>query len=341
MRTIIAFSVLMLLFCIGCSHDVPKPERSTPLDDYSATPDSSTDKGPLVEELVPRDSEEFIPSADEEIVPSVDPDRPDVEIETTGIVSEALGKYAAETVPLPPAEDLTAQVDAYIAKIGESLEFLEGSIKYAEDAVDVVRDAHALALVALALGLAEADSPYKKHAAQIILATKPLAVAKNFREGTKRYEALKASLTAPGEGSSLTWTDKVADLAPAMKAVPNLHAAVKRVTDTERKLNIVLGGTRAQSVYSQLAALAVIAQGTIPNVAETLKPEAVTEWKQYCEEFRDAALKANAAVHQYTKDKAEGKEPRYADFDSSFKAMTVSCDHCHTIFHPAATEKTE
>jgi hypothetical protein len=236
---------------------------------------------------------------------------------------------------------LTAQVDAYITKIGESLESLEGSIKYTEDAADVVRDAHALALVALALGLAEADSQYKKPAAQIIAATKPLAAAKNFREGKKAYEALKASLTAPGEGSSLTWTDKVADLAPAMKAVPNLHAAVKRVTDAERKLNVVLGGARAQSVSSQLAALAVIAQGTIPNVAETLKPEAVGEWKQHCEEFRDAALKTNIAVHQYTKDKADGKEPNYVTFSNSFKAMTESCDHCHTIFHPGALGKNE
>jgi len=324
MRTILTFSVLILIFCVGCTKEVPKPERNVP-DESAVTPDDPANYVPHVEELVPLID-----------VPSVD-----TESETTSMVSEALGKYAAVAVPLPPIEDLTAQVDAYIAKIEESLGFLEGSIKYTEDAADVVRDAHALALVAFAIGLADADSKYKKPTAQIIAATKPLAAAKNFSEGKKAYTALKTSLTGSGDGTSLAWTDKVVDLAPAMKALPNLSSAVKRVTDTERKLNIVLGGARAQSVYSQLAAMAVITQGTIPNVAETEKPDAVAEWKQLCEEFRDAALKTNAAAHQYARDKADGKEPNYAAFSASFKAMTESCDDCHAIFHPGAIGKTE
>jgi cytochrome c556 len=314
MRTILTFSVLILVLCAGCPKETPKP-----------TP--QPDNGGAVEPA-------------ENPVPKVDPTESSSSETTTMILSEPLGKYAAEAVPLPPVEDLTAQVDAYIADIGKSLDALDGSPKYADDAANVVRDANALALVALAIGLSEGDSLYKKAAVPIIAATKTLAAAKNLDEGQKAYVALKTSLKGSGDGSSLSWTGKVAELEPVMKAVPNLSSAVKRITDTERKFNTALK-SKAQSIYSQLAALAVLAQGSIPDVAETSKPDAKDEWKTCCEEFRDAALKTNAAARQFGKDTADGKEPDYSAFSTSFKAMTDACDSCHKVFHPSAVGQTE
>jgi cytochrome c556 len=305
MRTILTFSVLILVLCVGC------PKETTP----------PTNVPPAVKPA-----------------PEVDP--PAGTPETTMMLSEPLGKYAAEAVPLPPVEDLTAQVDAYIAELEKSLNALDGSPKYADDAANVVRDANALALVALAIGLSEGDSPYKKAAESIIAATKTLAAAKSLDEGQKAYAALKASLKGSGDGSSLSWTGKVAELEPVMKAVPNLNSAVKRITDTERKFDTALK-SRAQSIFSQLAALSVLAQGSIPDVAETSSPDKKDEWKTCCEEFRDAALKTNAAAHQYAKDKADGKEPDYSAFSTNFKAMTDACDSCHKVFHPSAVGQTE
>ena len=322
MRTILTFTVLILSLCMGCTNtttkEKPKVESKVETID---TLDSDKPKDHVEPRFLP-DGTPFVPE-------------PDI----SGIIVEALGKYAAEAVPLPPLEDLTAQIDEYVTKIGKSLDDLDGSPKYAEDAADIIRDANALALIALAVGLADGDSKYKKPAAQIIASAKILAAAKNLDDGQKAFVALQASLTGQGAGN-LAWTDKIADLKPAMKALPNLSAGVKRVTDTERKLNTVLGSARAQQVYSQLAAMAVIAQGCVPNVTETTKPEAVADWKAHCEEFRDAAIKTNAAARQYAKDKADGKED-YTVFNTSFKAMTESCDSCHKIFYPSAVGKNE
>ena len=321
MRIIFTFSLLSLLLCVGCPQPVPESNGKT-TEQPVAVPDFNQPE-PLVEPLVPRERPtEGTPE------------------ETTGIVAEVLGQYAAEIVankdvPLPPLEDLAAQIDAYITKIEESLEYLDGSPRYAADSGNIVRDAHALALVALALGLAEEDSRYKKSASHIIAAAQSLAAAPNLEEGQKAHAALKASLTKTETAMSLAWSDRVAVLTPAMKALPNLSSTVKRLTDTPRKLALI-SEQRMKQVFSQLAAMAVISQGTIPNVLETTKPDAMEEWKQYCEEFRDAAIKANAVAHQFAKDKADGKDPDYAVFSAALKAMTESCDDCHKVFYPKA-----
>ena len=313
---------MVLTLCVGCPAKTSKPDRGNKADPIVApVPEGH------IEPLVPRIED-----------PPMETESP--ASETTGITSEAFRKYTAEAVPLPPVEDLTVQMDEYIARIGKDLEDLDGSPKYAEDSASIVRDANALALISLAVGLSESDSKYKKSASQIISATQTLAVANNLDEGKKGYEVLKASLSSTGDNKPLAWSDKVAGLAPTMKALPNLSAAVKRVTDTERKLNTILD-RNPQLVHGRLAALAVISQGCIPNVIETTKPDAAAEWKKHCEEFRDAALKANAAVRQYAKDKADGKESNYAPFATSFKAMTESCDSCHAVFYPSAVGKSE
>ena len=328
MRIIFIFSVLVLALCTGCPTKTPKLDGKN-----SAEPVVTHESEGHIEPLVPKVDD---PSADTDPPLETETPAPD----TTGTTSEALGKFATESVPLPPLEDLTAQIDEYIIKMARDLDDLDGSPKYAEDSAGIVRDATAIKLIAYALGLADGNSKYKKSASQIILAAQTLAAAKNLDEGKKGYEALKTSLTGTGDGKPLTRADKVASIVPAMKALPNLSATVKRVTDTERKLNTTLG-KNPQLVHGRLAALAVISQGCIPNVAETTKPDAEAEWKKYCEEFRDAALKANAAAHQYAKDEADGKEPNYATFSTSFKAMTESCDSCHKIFYPSAVGKNE
>ena len=328
MRIILPLSLLLLALCAGCPTKTPKPDGENKVE-----PVLTHEPEGHIEPLVPK-----VDDPPSETAPPTETELS--EPETTRLVSEALGKYAAETVPLPPLDDLTVQIDEYIAKIERDLDDLDGSPKYAEDSANIVRDATAIKLIALALGLADSDSKYKKSASQIISAAQTLAAAKNLDEGKKGYETLKTSLTGTGDGKPLAWSDRIAGIAPAMKALPNLSAAVKRVSDTERKLNSTLG-KNPQLVHGRLAALAVIAQGCIPNVAETTKPDAEAEWKKYCEEFRDAALKTNTAAHQYAKDNADGKEPNYAAFSTSFKAMTESCDSCHKIFYPSAVGKSE
>ena len=268
--------------------------------------------------------------------PVVEPPAPVVEPAPVA----AIAAVSAGGVPLPPLDDLTTQIDLYIAEIGRALEGLDGSNNYVQDAANVVRDVSGLALLALAVGLADADSKYKPSASHMIAAAKTLAAAQSFDEGQAAFAALQAALENTSEGTPLSWSDKVSDLAPAMKALPNLSSAVKRNTDTERKLNTVLD-RQPQRAYPPLAALAVISQGTIPNITQTEKPDAVEEWKKACEEFRDAALKANAAAHLYAQVKAEGGEPDYSVYSASIAALAESCDDCHRIFYPSAVGQTE
>ena len=336
MRTLLPFSLLILALCVGCTQTVPEPSHTNnATSEASEAPEGTFDPSHhehLVEPIIRRQRPPAESAPTEEATE-----------ETSGVLSPILGKYAAQVVPppvvpLPPVEDLTAQIDEYIKKMGESLEFLDGSPRYEADASDIVRDANALALVALAVGLAEDDSKYKKSASHIIEATKILAAAKSLEEGQRAHAALKASLTNTEAGKPLSWSDKVARLTPAMKALPNLSSAVKRVTDTERKLFVTLGRP-TQQIFGQIAAMAAISQGTIPNTDETMKPDAVAEWKKYCEEFRDAAIKVNAVTRQYAKDLADDNDPDYALFNNAYRAMVSSCDDCHRAFYPQAVGK--
>ena len=329
MRTLLTFSILILFLCTGCLPTVPKSDDEA-AEELIVTPDFNKPV-PLVEKLIPRVDPPATTTPPEE--PKAEPG--DSSETTSGIPAQSLRKYAAAVVPLPPIEDLITQVNEYIKKIGQSLESLDGSPRYAADAGDIVRDTNALALIALAIGLSETDSIYKKSASQIIAAARNLAAAKNLEDGQKAYEALKASLTSTDTGKPLSWSDKVAVLTPAMKALPNLSSAIKRVTNTEGKLNVILD-QQAQQVFGQIAAMAVISQGCIPNVTETTKPDAVAEWKKHCEDFRDAALKVNAVTRQYAQDRTGKKEHDYAAFTAAFKTMAESCDDCHRTFYPNA-----
>jgi len=330
MRTIVTsfiltLPILILALCVGCPKTAPKSNKDTTPALKTTSDNDFSKPEPLVIPLEPRvdPPEEVTPPEETTEEQSAPP-------ETTGVLAKSFGKYATESIPLPPIDDLTAQLDEYMLKLGTNLESLEGNTRYAADAIDIVRDANALSLVAQAIGLTEVDSKYKKSAPQIIVAAQNLAAAKNYDDGQKAYAGLKSALSSTGGGAPLSWSVKVAHLPPLMKAVPNLSSTVKRLTNTERKLTVLLE-RKPQQVYGALAALAAISQGSMANVSETSRPDAVAEWKKYCEEFRDTALKANAVTRQFAESQAD-----YGTFKTAIDAMSASCDHCHEVFYPSA-----
>lgn len=250
------------------------------------------------------------------------------------LAATGFGKVADEAIPMVPVADLVGQVDEYVERIGKNLEDLDGTVNYKNDADTIVRDSNGLALVALALGMSKDDSKYKKAASEIIKAAMELAKVEKFDDTKKAFDALKTALTSEGDPASLKWI-KVADLPPVMKAVPNLSSTLTRLTNAENKLKRTLG-KNPERIYGALGALAAISQGSIANVGETTKPDAVADWKKECEQFRDAAIKANAAAHGY----ADGTV-KYDEYWTTFKAMTDTCDHCHQTFYPSAVGKNE
>ncbi|GHT34213.1 hypothetical protein FACS189427_01130 [Planctomycetales bacterium] len=235
--------------------------------------------------------------------------------------ASVFGKTAQDAAAAIPAADLAAQIDEYIKKLEEI-----------DDLDTASRDASALTLVALAAGISKEDSKYKKSAAGIISAAGEIAKAKTVDDAKKLYEKLKTASSA--ESPAVTAGTKAAELTPIMKAVPNLSSTITRTTNTEKKLKKVVEKS-PEKVYGPLAALAAISQGAVANSKDTT-PVDEAKWKAECEQFCDAALKANAAAHGFTDGKVS-----YDDYSKALKNMTDTCDKCHEVFHKAAAGKNE
>ncbi|MDR3111035.1 MAG: hypothetical protein LBU65_15305 [Planctomycetaceae bacterium] len=243
-------------------------------------------------------------------------------------------KIAAEKVPLPAVADLEGQIDAYIKKLDSDLEDLATSKNFKADATSLHRDANALALIALAIGLSDENGKLKTAAAGIVAAAKAVEKAGDLAAASAAVANVKTSLTGTADAASLGWT-KVASLAPVMKAVPNINANVTRNSSTERRLTAGARVKDAQAAVTEgTAAMAVIMQGSIANYDETDKAGSADDWERLCKEFRDLALKANAEMHSFVDGKSD-----FAKLTASLEAMRKSCDDCHNVFHKAAVGK--
>ena len=228
---------------------------------------------------------------------------------------------AADGVPLPPVADLDAQVDYYIAEFDKSLEDLAASRDFAADSSVLARDANALILIALALGMSEEAGKYKAAAPEIIKAAQTVAVAKDLAAAKSAVADVKAAL-AKKSTDKLEWK-KVAQVGPTMKlAVPRINTGMTRYLRTEALLKRGI-----PNIAGATAALAAISQGLMPDYDETIKPDNKDEWVKFSQEFRDAALKANEAVHGFEKGNVS-----FDDFKTALATMKESCEHCHAVF---------
>ena len=233
----------------------------------------------------------------------------------------SLTVFAAEPLPLPPAADLEFQVDFYITEFDKRLDDLATSKDFAEDSNTLVGDANALVLVALAIGMSEGDSKYKAAAPEIIKAAQAVGDAKDLAAAKAGVAAVKSSLEKKST-DKLEWA-KVAKMPPAMKyAVPRINTGMTRYVRTEATLK-----RGVPNVAGGIAALVAISQGLAPNFDETVKADKKDDWIKLSQDFRDAALKANAALH--------GFEKGDVTFDAFKEALTVlkeDCEHCHAVF---------
>ncbi len=236
--------------------------------------------------------------------------------------------FAAEDVRYPQAADLEPQVEAYLKKLENALSDLDGTVDYNADAEALRRDANTLSLIALALGMTDEDNKYKNAAPGIIQACLKLRAAKKYDEAVQCFDDLKKSLSSSSD-AKLQWT-KIAELPPIMKAVPLINSLVKRSLRTEAALK----KDGAKRVAQGTAVLAVIAQGSLPNVEETIKPQAAKEWKEQCLSFRDIALELNERTNAFSAGKAS-----YEEVEASFEKLTAACDACHVNFYSGTVPK--
>lgn len=239
-----------------------------------------------------------------------------------------------------PAKDLASQVKEYLDELNEAV---ESEDEYADSWTKLAKDANTLILIALALGLNDEDSQYKKAAPALVKAAQKLATdvlprdaaaggssaspanagqdegpGCDYATAKADVEAVeKAAASTDGDPSTLKW-EKVASLPELMKAVPLINSRLKRYIRGSRfksKTEVTLGLT---------AVLAVVGQGSMSNVGETEQPTEVEKWHAFCAQLRDAAATVHATI--VAQDEAAK--------DKAMENLQQSCDDCHAVFHP-------
>ncbi|MCF0234058.1 MAG: hypothetical protein HUK22_03665, partial [Thermoguttaceae bacterium] len=190
--------------------------------------------------------------------------------------------------------------------------------------VGLYREANSLAVVAMALGASEDDSPLKVAAEPLIAAAQQAAGAKNLAEAKTALKAVIEARAAKNGATPLEWK-KVATLKPLMKnAVPALSTEIKRLGRNEKTLT---RGKNAQKVLDNAAILATIAVGCRDNVTETLAPKEEKLWLEYCARFHAAAIDYSDKIE------AAAKGGDFEEAAAAFKVLESTCNAtCHEKF---------
>jgi len=219
-----------------------------------------------------------------------------------------------------PAADLVEQIEYYLKRLDEAVATEED---YKDCVERIAKDTDTLTVIALSLGLHDADNPYKAAAPAIIKAARDLAAAKDYPTAKAAVAGVqKAAADKSGDPAGLKW-EKVASLKQLMLAVPVINTQLKRNARLRRPKS---DGPKAAG---RAAVIAVIGQAALYHSGDTEKPDLAEEWYKYCIQMRDAAAEVNGAAHRA--DKAAARE--------TITKLAKSCDDCHTVFHQAALGK--
>ena len=211
-----------------------------------------------------------------------------------------------------PAEDLVALAKEFI-KDFEGMLATEQDFNEKKDLIK--RNAHTLAVLAVALGLHDTPNELKPAAPALVKAAQDLGKAMDYASAMAALAAVKSAADGKAkEGPELNWSTKVASLGQLMKQVTTTDARLRR---NLRRFDR-LAAENAQSS----ALLAVIAQAAIADTHEVKDPADLPKWYQWCEDMREAAAGVNRAV--------KAKDPAAAD--AAAKRLMQSCDECHAVF---------
>lgn len=222
-----------------------------------------------------------------------------------------------------PAEDLVAQVAAYVEDFEEAVQSEE---EYKDSAEKVAKYANTFILLALALGIHDGDNPFKAAAPAMLKAAQDLAASKDFASAKAGVAAVRAATTSTeGDPAGLKW-GHLASLPELMKAVPLINTRMKRPLRSESRLE-----KGAADMAGYAAVLAVIAQGSLDSCGDTEKPNEVGQWQSLCVEMRDKAAAVNTTVRKFR------QAPSPEGFEATkvaVEALNQSCEACHAVFKP-------
>lgn len=214
-----------------------------------------------------------------------------------------------------PIDDLAGQIELYAKEIDAAL---VTPAEYDEvKQTKVKKQAHAITVLALCLGMHDEDHPLKSAAPALIETSQKLAKSsENADEAVAAGEALKQSLTAGPASGELAWK-RIASQGQLMKQVNTLHSRLKRsVTPTRFKRT-------AKEAGGDAAVLAAIGQAILFDTHEVKNEADLPQWYELSAQFRDLAGELNAACR--AEDQAQAAE--------LVKKLEKSCADCHKVFH--------
>lgn len=236
-------------------------------------------------------------------------------------VSYVNGAEPAPPAPPPvskyaPAVDLIALAKGYAESFPASVSDAQ---KYSKDQPKVQKDAHTLAVVALALALSDEDHALKKVSPALMGAAQALAAAKEAGAAKTAADSITALIAETGEAGDVQapaeW-QKVARMGPLMKQVTFVHNRLKRGLQKNRFEQT------AADTAQYAAVLAIIGQACNVDTHEVKDPADIDKWYQYCAEMRDAAGEVNGAIHAKNFDGAT----------AGLEKLEKSCQGCHEVF---------
>jgi hypothetical protein len=214
-----------------------------------------------------------------------------------------------------PAADLANQADQFIKELDKSV---ASEDDYKEAVDKIAKDSNTLIVIALALGLNDQDSKYKKSAGAIVKAAQDVAAAKDYASTKKAVGAVKDAADGKGDAAGELKWQKVASLPELMKQVPlintKLTMKIKGKNFTKKK----------KETAGYTAVLAAIAQGTKADTSVAKGDEQVKQWQKFSEAARDNAGALNKIIN-------DGDEKAVA---GALKKLNQSCEDCHAVFKP-------
>ena len=229
------------------------------------------------------------------------------------VFAQAAPPEAPKVSTFAPAEDLATQLTEYVSDLEECV---KSEDEFADSESKIGKGANTVAVIALALGLSDEESKYKKAAPAVIKAAQAVSTAKGFAATKAAVADLKAAMTSEGDPSTLKWS-KVASMPELMAQVPLINTKLKRYARGSRMKK------KADDLKGYTAVIAAIGQASMANAGDTEKPTETTKWYAYCAQMRDAAAAVNKAVAAGDADKVK----------SAMKDLQQSCDDCHAVFH--------
>lgn len=242
------------------------------------------------------------------------------------LTAGAVQGEAASAEPKPsqyaPAENLTAQLDYYIERLGKAL---ANEASYGEtQQKQVAQEAATLAVIAQLLGMHDADHSLKPAAPAMIAAAQELAGhSDDFAAALAALDKFKVARTVKdepvetkeNEAEPLDW-EPVGDVVMLMRQVPIVNNNMRRAVTSRRFEREV------EQAAEHSATLAAIAQSTMHDPNYYYDEETEAAWKRISAAMRDAAGQINAAVRQGDQKAAQ----------AALDVVVKQCDACHADF---------